>query len=86
MKMMVVAILDQATGAYSRPVFCASKGVAVRSFQDECRNGAAGGQSNDMQRHPGDFTLYFLGTYDDSTGAFEQENAPQLLFRGLDCK
>lgn len=88
MEMTVVSVFDVAAGVYGRPAFCASKGVAVRSFQDECRRPGSEDRPNDMHRHPEDFILYLLGTYDDNLGQFAAADSgkPVLLFKGSDCK
>ena len=38
MKMVIVTILDTAAGAYGRPAFVASEGVAIRQFQDRSQS------------------------------------------------
>ena len=81
MKYIVVAVFDAAAGAYARPAFVGSKGIAVRSFQDEVRREAP---DNQMHSHPMDFVLYFLGFYDDILGSFEC-GVPVILLRGSDC-
>jgi len=88
MDMTVVSIFDVCAGVYSRPVFCQSKGIAMRSFQDECRRVGPDGQLSDMQRHPEDFNLYLLGTFDDSLGKFSPADSgqPVLLLKGSDVK
>jgi len=83
MKMIVVSIFDQAAGVHSQPLYFASKGLAVRAFQDECRRAAP---DNNLNKHPEDFALYELAVYDDSVGHFEQNGGAALLFRGSDCK
>jgi len=73
----IVSIYDQAIGAYSRPVFVQSTGVAIRSFSDEVNRED---QNNEMKRHPADFSLFHLGSFDDSTGLFVNiEPLPALL-------
>jgi len=67
MVLTIVSIFDQATQAYSRPVFVQSTGVAIRSFSDEVNRDDP---NNEMKRHPSDFALFFIGTFDDSTGEF----------------
>lgn len=83
MDMVVVAIYDAAAAAFSRPVFVASRGLAVRSFQDECRRVAP---DNMLNSHPEDFVLHLLGTFDDSNGQFHLQAQPEVLFHGRDCK
>jgi len=81
MDMQVCAIFDVAAGVYSRPFFCGSKGLAVRMFQDEVGRDAA---DNPMFKHPQDFRLFYLGTFDDNSGVFNGVKVPELLFNGSD--
>lgn len=74
MRLEIVAIFDQALGAFTRPAFVPSLGVAVRGFQDEV-NRADG----EMMRHPNDYSLHHLGVYDDTTGQFELLDVPLRL-------
>ena len=46
MKMQVMAIFDKALGAYSRPLFTASRGQAVRAFTDDVNNA-----QSDLSKH-----------------------------------
>ena len=54
MKMVIVSILDTAAGAYGRPAYVASEGVAMRQFQDEVNRAS---DDNQLYRHPDDFQL-----------------------------
>jgi len=77
MILTIVSIFDQATQAYSRPVFVQSTGVAIRSFSDEVNRNEP---NNEMIRHPADFALFHLGTFDDATGEFVGATPlPELL-------
>lgn len=60
------AIRDNALGAYNTPIFVRSKGEAIRSFTD-----AANDEKSQLRRHSSDYTLFYLGKYDDSSGIFE---------------
>lgn len=75
----VVAISDRAVRAYQRPFFVPSPGWAMRSFQDEVNRAA---EDNMMYRHPEDFELHYLGTFDDAQGKFTLGEQPELLMRG----
>jgi len=79
MIMVVCSVFDRAVGAYGRPLFMQSKGVAIRSFSDECKRVA---DDNQMNKHPQDFSLFELGTWDDQTGKFEQHDQPQQIING----
>lgn len=77
----IVAVYDSAAEVYGSPVFVGSVGLAIRSFGDEVNRAA---EDNQMHRHPGDFSLYHLGSFDDSTGKFVFPEVPRLLVRGVD--
>lgn len=83
MQLIVVSIFDTATRTYARPVFVAARGAALRSFSDEVNTPR---EDNPLNRHPGDFELHLLGTWDDQNGAFASLPQPELLVRGVDVK
>lgn len=82
MKYVVVSVRDFAMGAYGRPIFCASRGQAVRSFSDEINREH---EANEMYRHPADFDLYVVGSFNDEDGVLSS-CTPEVLIRGVDCK
>lgn len=67
MNYVVLSVYDRAAATYGRPLFAAAVGAAMRSFQDEVNRPA---EDNPMYKHPGDFDLVELGTFDDQTGKF----------------
>lgn len=75
----VVSIRDRAANVFLQPMFMVSRGVANRNFSD-----AVNDKSNDYpyHKHPDDYDLYELGTFDDNTGEFK--GSPELLARGKD--
>ncbi|AXH75551.1 MAG: nonstructural protein [Microviridae sp.] len=75
----VVSVYDRAADAFGRPIFVSSVGQAIRSFQDEVNRNAS---DNQMYGHPDDFDLYRLGSWDDSTGKFENLLDPQQVAIG----
>lgn len=81
MKMVIVSILDTAAGAYGRPAFVASEGVAIRQFQDEVNRPH---EDNQLYKHPDDFQLYYIGTFDDNTGGMDLMASPKLISRAKD--
>lgn len=74
----VMAIRDKAIEAFGQPVFVASVGQAVRSFGDEIKRADA---NNGMNKHPEDYDLFLLGTYDDQTGTLESVD-PEVVAVG----
>lgn len=75
----VVAIRDQAASVYSRPFFVPTVGMAMRSFQDECNRQS---DDNELWKHPEDFTLWQLGSFDDNTGRFSNLEVPEQIATG----
>lgn len=80
MKHVIVSCKDVVAGMFMRPSFSPAAAVAVRGFRDEVNRRA---EDNMLFRHPGDFELYELGTFDDVEGKFELA-IPRLLVRARD--
>jgi len=81
MNLFVVSVKDRASDVFNRPFFVPHRNIAVRDFTDEVNRVAA---DNQLNKHPDDFDLYLLGTFDDSTGAFLREGSPTVLVRAKD--
>lgn len=71
--LVVVAIRDRALDAFMQPWFVPSEGLAIRAFQDEVNNKDA-----PMNKHPEDYELFRIGTFDDRTGQVKPEGAQSL--------
>lgn len=70
----VTAIRDAKSKLFSTPMFFTTPAVAIRSFGD-----AVTGKESDFSRHPEDYSMYLLGTYEDSSGRFQTEVEPAFL-------
>lgn len=88
MKLEMLAVKDEALEAYMRPFFAQSVGQAQRMFVDEVNN-----PQGEMHKHPNDYSLYHLGTWDDETGALQHQMneaettfEPRLIARGRDVQ
>lgn len=66
MKMVVCSIYDKATEAYMRPFFCHTEGEAMREFTS-----IANDLEHPVGRHPEDYALFRIGSFNDSTGDFD---------------
>lgn len=77
MKTIVIAIYDQKANVFTQPFTAPSKGVAVRSWGDQLNDPE--NKKSDQVRHPEDFSLYYLGEYDDQHGTFNIADKPQQL-------
>lgn len=73
MKLKVFAIFDSKISAFNTPFFQRSSGEAIRNFSD------AVNKEEGLSRHPDDYTLFELGSWDDSTGVFDMHDAPLSL-------
>lgn len=65
----VYAIFDDKSKVFSRPFFCLNHGVAVRSFSQ-----LANDKATEVGRHPADFSLHHIATFDDALGVFDDED------------
>lgn len=81
MILQVIALRDAALGAYMRPAFYPSVGVAVRGFTDEVNK-----QDSPMYAHPEDYAIYHLGTFDDEVGVFKLFPDPIRIGEAVNVK
>lgn len=65
MRLLVFAVYDVKAEMYGVPFMLKTKADAVRGFSD-----LASDKNTTVGRHPGDFKLQGLGTWDDVTGEF----------------
>lgn len=75
MIMLVMAIRDRAVDTFARPWFVSSRPQGVRYFKDEINRRS---DDNPLSKHPEDYDLYFLGTFDDATGHFDSKRPEQV--------
>lgn len=62
----IYSLFDQAAEAFTQPFFMHNDGLAIRAFQDNIN-----ATDTNVGQHPEQFTLYKLGTYDDTNGSIE---------------
>lgn len=74
MILLVYSVYDSKVQAYATPFLQRSKGEALRGFQE-----AANNSEINISRHPADYSLMELGTYDDQVGQFKNHTAPLNL-------
>ncbi len=79
MKLNAYTIYDEASGVYMRPFFSQADGQATRGFKD-----IATDADHEVGKHPEDYTLYRIGTFNDGTGEIEHGKHQKLL-TGLQC-
>lgn len=79
--LIVVAVKDRLADVFSQPMYFATEGQAKRAFTD-----AINDPQNNMSRHPDDYDMFRLGTFDDSKGKFENEEQPKQIAVGKLCR
>lgn len=67
------SLYDTKAGVFHTPFFMTSKGAAMRAVQD-----LASDMNTIVGRHPADFVLYQLGSFDDQAGQL-MHTAPENL-------
>lgn len=65
MILQVFAVYDSKAGSHAVPFFQASLGMAARSFSE-----AANQAEHPICKHPHDFTLFHIGSWNDETAIF----------------
>lgn len=63
----VFAVFDVKSDLYGTPFFMNSQGEAVRAFKD-----AANDDGTMVGKHPADFKLCWISTFDDETAKFSE--------------
>lgn len=71
MRVLAFSFYDGKSGLFSQPFYAVARGVAVRMALE-----VGSDSSTSIGRHPGDFTLFEIGAFDDNLGQFENANPP----------
>lgn len=74
----IVAIYDNKAKAYLSPVHVQSTGAAMRSFAD-----AVNSPDTDFGKHPSDYSMWHLGSFNDTTGEFTLFENKTILSEAL---
>lgn len=77
MNLCIFMIYDSKAAAYLQPFFSQSQGTALRSFMD-----LANDPQHEFCKHAEDYTLFYMGTFDQAEGAF-QLTVPEPLGNAL---
>ncbi len=70
MNFRIFVVFDSKARAYLPPFFMPEAGQAVRVFADMCKD-----SSHAFGKHPEDYTLFEIGTFDDREGRLLQLKA-----------
>ena len=83
MNRSIVSVYDTVAKVYGPPLAFLNAGEGVRWFSDMVNNPQD--QSN-IYKHPKDFVLFELGSYDDQSGEILSHKIPTRLGLGSDFK
>lgn len=78
-KYQICSVRDAAVGAFMQPFFAKSKQEAMRSFGD-----AVIDPKMEFIKHPNDYSLHFIGEWDD-LGKLTVLPQSELLLEARDC-
>ena len=81
MNIKIFSIYDSKADCFIPPFFMHEQGMAIRAFTD-CANS----DDHQFSRHPEDYTLFFLGDFDDATGKITTLVTPKSLGLALEFK
>lgn len=70
----VFSVFDVKAGAHLQPFFSPTKATAIRSITELVRD-----DKHQFGKYPSDYTLFFLGEFDDEKGMFTLMPAPASL-------
>lgn len=75
--MNIYTIYDHKAAAYMEPFFLPTDGMATRAFTD-----AVSDENHNFGRHPEDYAIFRLGTWDKDTGEINLLSVPTPLLTG----
>lgn len=79
MILYVIAMRDRVAQIYGQPVFVGNVASAIRSFGDQIND-----PQSQVSKHPNDYDLFELGSFDDESGRFTNLDQPRQLALGRD--
>lgn len=69
----IYSVYDSKAEAYSLPFYMQHEAQAIRTFHDWANN-----PETPYYKHPEDFTLFHLGTYDEITATITQDKITSI--------
>lgn len=79
MNVKVFSIYDIKAACHAQPFFLPNEGQAIRAFGDLVQD-----NKTQIAAHPGDYSLYLIGTFDNNSGELISEKKPKFLSAAAD--
>lgn len=73
-QLLVVTVYDSKVGSYSALMCVNSRGEAIRTFSDAARD-----EKLQFHLHPGDYTLFVVGSFDSNSGVISSLPLERVL-------
>lgn len=74
MQHQIYAIKDKAANAYLQPIFSVNENTVIRSLKASLTD-----PNHNFRMHASDYSLYYLGLFDDSTGVLVPLQEPVFV-------
>lgn len=71
--MKIYAIMDNALQRFMQPFFTHANAAAIRAFRDHVNE-----KGSPTNMHPDDYTLYYLGDFNEENGRITPEPTPLI--------
>lgn len=78
--MQIFAVYDKKAMSYAPPFYYHQKGQAIRAFDD-----AVNDPQSPLNKHPEDFCIFHMGSWNDTTGVLTPLPNPVPLEEALNC-
>jgi hypothetical protein len=81
MILKVFSVYDSKVEVYFPPFMLKNKGEALRGMMELVTDG-----KSNISKYPEDFTLFELGSFDDSTAKFDLLLTPLSVCKAIECR
>lgn len=81
MQLQIFTVYDCKAEAYLPPFYLNTRGQAIRAFTDSVND-----PNHQFAKHPEDYTLFFLGSYEDANASFHILPASEALGKAIEYK
>ncbi len=79
MKLLAFTIYDEKAECFAHPFFVSAIGIATRMLATWTQN-----PETMISKHPEDFTLYQVGTWNDAEAKFDNLGTPKFIAKATD--
>lgn len=71
MELKIYAVYDSKAESFANPFFFNTKGEALRAWSEACND-----DKSPFWKHPSDYTMFEIGSYDNATGRISGNATP----------